>query len=406
MPILDSTTFASALKTLYPTWALQNAVFRNNPFLALVSKETDFGGDFKKIPLQIGAPQNTSADFSVAANSGSSLLTTSTLRAWLLTRARKYALIEISNETMLASQGKENAFIEAVKLETDGGLRSISNQLGLDIFGDGSGVVGRLSATSGVTTSITLANPTQATTLEIGALLRFSALGTGASMKTGTLQITSINRSTGVIGLSASGATLTPVLAVNDYVYISGNQAACVAGLSGWLPSTAPSGGDSWFSVDRSVDSRLYGNYLDQSSAPIEEGLLQIDQVIYNSGGAATHIILNPVDYTNLAKSLGSRVVYEALSIGDVGFQTYKIQGMSGPLTVLADRSCPLSNGFVLQMDTWKMNSLGQMVEIYNGDGLSMLRSTTSDSVRAQIAFYGNLSCSMPAWNGRVLLAS
>jgi len=404
MAYLDSTTFAGALKTLYPDWAMINMIFQNNPFLALVPKEEDFGGDFKKIPVIIGAPQNTSADFSVAANAGASLTTSSLIKAFLLSRVRKYALAEVSNETMLASQGNENAFMEAVKVEMDGAIRSISNQLGLDIFRDGSGVVGQLSATSGVTTSITFADPTQTLTLEVGTLLRFSTLATGASIKTGTLQITAINRNSGVVTLSASGATLSPVLAVSDYVYISGNQAANMQGLDSWIPTVAPTSGDSFFSVDRSIDSRLYGAYLDKSASPIEEALLDVDQTVYSAGGKASHIITSPTQYNNLAKSLGSRIIYQQLTVGEVGFQSFEIQGQSGPIKVLADRSCAKNIAYVLQLDTWKLNTLGKMAQIYSGDGLSMLRSTTADSVRAQIAMYGNLSCNAPGWNAKVLL--
>jgi hypothetical protein len=404
MAYLDATTFAGALKTLYPDWALENMVFQNNPFLALIPKEENFGGDYKKIPVIIGAPQNTSADFSVAANSGSSLTTSSLIKAFLLSRARKYALAEVSNETMLASQGNENAFMEAVKVEMDGAIRSISNQLGLDIFRDGSGTVGQLSATSGVTTSITFADPTQTLTLEVGTALRFSTASDGTGLKTGTLSITAINRNTGVATLSASGATLTPVLAVNDYIYISGNQAANVKGLDAWIPTVAPTSGDNFFSVDRSVDSRLYGAYLDKSSSPIEEALLDVDQTIYSSGGKASHIITSPTQYNNLAKSLGSRIIYQQLTVGGVGFQSFEIQGQSGPIKVLADRSCAKNVAYVLQLDTWKLSSLGKMAQIYTGDGLSMLRSTTADSVRAQIAFYGQICTAAPGWNAKVFL--
>jgi hypothetical protein len=401
---LDFSAFQAALKTLYPQWALENFVFQNNPFLAILPKETDFKGDYKKIPLIIGAPQNTSADFSVAANSGSALTTQSTLKAFLLSRAKKYSLAEVQNEILKASEGNEGAFISAVKMEVDGALRSLSNQLGLEAFKDGNGVVGRLSATSGVTTSITLENPTQAITLEIGTLLRFSTVDTGGSIKTGTLQITSIDRPTGVIGLSASGATLSPVLAVSDYVYISGNQQACIKGLDAWIPTTAPSPGDNFFNVDRSVDSRLYGTYLDKTGIPIEEAMLDMDSVVYTAGGKVSHIIVSPTQYLNLAKSLGSRVIFQELKVGEVGFQTYEIQGMSGPIKVLADRSCSRNTAYFLQLDTWKLCSLGQMVEIYTGDGLSMLRSTTADSVRAQVYSYLNVACSAPGWNAKCLL--
>jgi hypothetical protein len=187
-------------------------------------------------------------------------------------------------------------------------------------------------------------------------------------------------------------------------VYISGNQQACIKGLDAWIPTTAPSPGDNFFNVDRSVDSRLYGTYLDKTGIPIEEAMLDMDSVVYTAGGKVSHIVLSPTQYLNLAKSLGSRVIYQELKVGEVGFQTYEIQGMSGPIKVLADRSCPRNTAYFLQLDTWKLCSLGQMVEIYTGDGLSMLRSTTADSVRAQVYSYLQICCAAPGWNAKCLL--
>lgn len=42
--ILDSTAMNAALKELYDNQTVENLVYTDNPFLAMVRKNTDFGG--------------------------------------------------------------------------------------------------------------------------------------------------------------------------------------------------------------------------------------------------------------------------------------------------------------------------------------------------------------------------
>ena len=96
---LNMTTFAAALKQHYTNERIENMVYKDNPFLAMVSKYEQFGGENLKLPIKYGIPQGRSATFSDAqANK-----TNSQLKAFLLTRVADYSLASIANETIEAS---------------------------------------------------------------------------------------------------------------------------------------------------------------------------------------------------------------------------------------------------------------------------------------------------------------
>ena len=112
---LDMTSFDAALKQHYTDDAVENMVYKDNPFLALVGKMEDFGGRNLPIPLIRSNPANRSATFSVAIAG----TTTSGVDAFLLTRVKDYSVATIDNETLEASKGNANAFLEAATVEID-----------------------------------------------------------------------------------------------------------------------------------------------------------------------------------------------------------------------------------------------------------------------------------------------
>jgi len=138
---LNMTNFAAALKQHYTSQRIENMVYKDNPFLAMVSKYESFGGENLKLPIKYGIPQGRSATFSDAlANK-----TNSQLKAFLLTRKSNYSLADIDNETLEASKGNANAFIEAATTEIDGAIESATRSLAISLFGDGGGSIGEMT---------------------------------------------------------------------------------------------------------------------------------------------------------------------------------------------------------------------------------------------------------------------
>lgn len=409
---LDLTSFDAALKQHYTTDTVQNMVYKDNPFLALVTKYEDFGGRNLPIPLIYGNPQGRSANFQRAQTRGG--ITNTLVTDFVLTRVRDYSIATIDNETIEASKGRANAFLEAATVEIDGAINSLTRSLAIALYGTGFGDIGRVG--SFATTTITLANPNDVTNFEVGQELVLAALADSGTLRAlGTsgngLIITGVDRSTGVLtfGFNVNDATNgIPTIANGDFLFVRGDRqdaaspsAQKVSGLSAWVPPTSPSS-TQFFGVNRTEDvTRLAGVRYNAAGAPIEEAVVELAARIGREGGKPDTLFLDFAKFAELEKALGAKVQYVDLKVNPVvGFRGITIHGPRGDITVVPDANCPSDRAFMVQKNTWKLYSLGKAVRVIDTDGLQMLRQATSDGVEVRYGFYGNLGCNAPAFNG------
>ena len=392
------TTFAAALKQHYTQDRIENMVYKDNPFLAMVAKYEDFGGENLKLPIKYGIPQGRSASFSDAqANK-----TNTQLKAFLLTRVADYSLASIQNEVIEASKGNANAFMEAATVEIDGAIESATRSLAISCFGDGSGAIGQVLSTTSSVATFTLKQVDDVTNFEVGMQIKLNATKTGSS---GTLSTThtidGINRDTGVITLSA-----TTSLTADHFIYAEGDYDAKLKGLNAWVPESAPGSTDSFFGVNRSADaSRLGGIRFDGSSLPLEEALIGAAARVAREGGKPDVCFMNYSNFADLEKALGSKVSYVDVKVSpEIGFRGVLIHGPRGPIKVVPDQNCPKDVAFMLQMDVWKLYSLGKAPKILDSDGLKFLRDSSADSVEVRVGYYAQLGCRGPGYNVRIAL--
>lgn len=403
---LDLTSFQAALKTLYTDRKINDMVYKDNALLAIVPKMERFVGENYKVPLIYGNPQARSASFSNAQSQVSSA--NSKLKAFLLTRDRDYSLAQISNEVLKASESDMGAFLRAAQVEIDGAMQSIVRSLAISMFRSGSGVIGQVAASTVVaSTSLVLASTDDVTNFEVGMVLQASATNGGGSPRAGSVTVVAVNRITGVLTTDVNLSTGIPAIAVGDFICAQGDYDAKLKGLQAWLPYGGPSA-TPFFGVDRTADAtRLGGIWQDGTAKPIEEALIDLASLIAREGGRPDVCVMNFQDFANLEKALGSKVIYdtqEAYNMPQIGFKVIKIAGPKGDIKVVADQNCPSGFAYMLQLNTWELASLGKAPQLFNTDGLEMLRNATSDSLDIRIYYYAQMSCNAPGYNGVVKL--
>lgn len=409
---LDLSSFDAALKQHYTDDRVQNMVYKDNPLFAMMSKMENFGGRNLPIVNIWGNPQGRSANFQRAQTRGNA--TSSKLDDFLLTRVKDYSIATIDNETLEASKGDANAFMTAATTEIDGTINTLSRSLAIGQYRSGYGEIGQIKAASAVNgLTITLADSDSVTNFEVGQELDAANGVTGASKAYGTsgngLIITGVDRSSGVLTFGYNvndAANGIPTIAAGDFLFVRGDHNGStrtkVSGLEAWVPAygAAPTTGDNFFGVDRSVDTRLYGQRLDGTGKPIEEVLIDGAHLVGREGGKLSHYFMNYAKYGELEKSLGSKVQYIDMQVNaEVSFRGIVINGPRGPIRVIADQNCPANRVFGVQLDMWKCYSLGKAVRVIDTDGLQMLRQASADGVEVRYGFYGNIGCRAPGWN-------
>lgn len=396
--LVTDTDVKAVLKTLWPQERVENMVYPDHPLLAMIAKDKNFYGENMVLAVRTGDTQGRSATFSDAQANASRFQA----RKFILTRAKDYQVVSLETEAILATKNDRGALIKALDTEMESGMNNIMKSLAVSLFRGRSGEIGALSADPGTGTTFTLKNINDVTNFEVDMQIVFAADASSALRAGGARTVSAVNRDTGVITVSAA---LDAALAANDLVfaegdYVSASDTLKCSGLADWLPSTAPGGSDSFFSVNRSVDpTRLAGLRIDISALNPEEGAVTAYSKIAREGGRPSHEFRNHLDYRNLEISLGSKVCYEDLRVGEIGFQAIKIHGPKGPVRLLADQDCPSGKSYSLDMRSLKLYSLEEVPKVLDLDGNKLSRESSNDRWEARIAYFAQLGFVAPGWN-------
>lgn len=406
MGYLDLTAMNAALKELYDGQVIENLVYADNPFFAMIPKKTDFGGKYKPVPIITGVSQGTSATFSSAQANQSAVQ----IQSFLLTRSSQYAIATIDNQTMLASKTDKMSFLEGSKLVIDGALRSATNAICSALFRSGTGSLAQIGSVSisgagPYTNIITLKNINDVVQFELNMWLAVSATD-GAAVGAVVGYVSAVDRILGKVTV-ISVADPTATWTANAYISVQGDLNLKPKGLAGWIPSTV-SNVDSFYGVNRSVDrTRLAGVYYDGSAQSIEEALIDSSSLLGREGGRPNVFVTNFASYSALEKSLGAKVQYVDMKQGDIAFRGIMVNGATSAIKVVADRNCQPLTGYLLQMDTWALEGLGEVPQILRyGDGLEMLRVSNADAGEVRVGAYYAIRTNAPGWNAQVLLSA
>lgn len=426
----NSSNQIAALKELYTDDKdyMKDLVYKENPFLALVPKNESpdgFAGKYIPVPLEYGTPQGRSHTFSNAQNQQ----TATSLASFFVFVIEDYQLVTITNLLMEQTKTNAGAFVDAAKLQMDGGFRNITNNIAFELFGSGTATRGISSAASSQTggspntVTLPLTNANQIVAFEVGMLLVASSSDGGAP-SSDTVQITAVNRATGVITGIGSVASMSGNWAIGSgiaYLSISGDLPSAgasntgsylaLSGLAAWIPTASPASNDNFWGVNRSADpTRLAGLRYNAQAYTIEEGMTNALAFANREGAKPDLCIMDFASYAALVNSLGAKVQYVQVKHDEVevAFDGITFQSAYGRVTILADRSCPPQTAYVLTMNTFKLRSLGKVPHIltYGMEGLEGLRVGNADALEIRIGYYGNLICSAPGWNMVVQLSA
>ena len=415
----------AALKELYTDDKeyMKDLVYKENPFLALVPKNESpdgFAGKYIPVPLEYGVPQGRDHNFALAQ----SQQTPTQLASFFVYVIEDYQLVTITNLLMEQTKTNAGAFVDAAKLQMDGGFRNLTNNIAFELFGDGSatrGFIGAGATAAGAVYTIPLSNAQQIVQFEVSMTLVNYVITAGviSAISATTGMITAVDRANGIITVLASAVDASWLAAGNalgvngDIVAgpISTGSNLGLSGLAAWIPVAPPAPTDSFWGVNRSIDStRLAGLRYNALAYTIEEGLTNALAFSNREGAKPDLCIMDFASYAALVNSLGAKVQYVQVNHDEVevAFEGITFQSAYGRVTILADRSCPPQTAYLLTMSTWKLRSLGKVPHIltYGMEGLEGLRVGNADALEIRIGYYGNLICSAPGWNCVVQLSA
>lgn len=427
------------LKQLYSddAWVMKDLVFNKNRFLSMCDKdetEMGLGGLNFPIPVLYDVGGGGSANLGTAQTYQTAPATAS----FLLTTVNVYRVGSIQNQFLRASAQNIGAFMPAAKMNVKSLYMGAANDIAFQMFSDGSGTRGSYGANGGsgsITNGvITLDNLGQVYQFSVNmALTSFSVSGSTATQSTGAAigYVIAVDTGEGTVTVSATqqGAAGTPSGWSTSFPYLSragdtsfatnGLNSAnmlCIAGLGAWIPSTAPTSSDSFFTQNRSVSpTKLAGLRFAGTAESIQDCLIDATNQLAaqsSEAGDPDVIFINPVSYQTLVKNLTGQGQYQMIRAKvneevEISFKALVLPTANGEISIVQDRNCPAQTAYILTMKTWKLRSLGKIPQFltfpgfYDNLGFPI---PGQDAVEIRVGGYLNLSCNAPGANAVVAL--
>jgi len=401
---LNITEFNPMLKEYYTSRQVEELAYNDHPLLAMVRKETDWGGreDAYTMPAWLTSTQAIGADFTTAIqNKGNG-----TYLRFQMGQRKRYAFAQLDRLVMKASMKSPKSFLKAYTAEVNGAMNQYGRDLAWNLYRSETGkraTVGSITEPGGVDTLLVLSNRADIVGFEVGMKLVFSdsAAAPGVTPVPGGLAprtIDAIDRSAGSLRFNGELLVTTDGVAAGDHAHrdadlVAAGSFICVQGLEDHIPATAP-GATPFQGVDRSIDTdRLAGIRIDGTSLTMSEAFIDAGQRLREAGKRPDHIFCNPVRFGQLVKETSSDVVRDKVkspSGASIGYDTVKVYTPAGVLPVVSDPDCPHDVAWMLNVKDLVLASTGKMPEIADED-TKMLRSPTQDEYEVRIAGYGNL---------------
>lgn len=219
---------------------------------------------------------------------------------------------------------------------------------------------------------------------QIGDRLVAAAAESSGGLRNATaLRVTSRNRqsaTTARIGLSSDPTAIS--WAANDWIFFKGDRNAVYKGTGAWAPPTAPSSGESFFSVDRSVDDRLGGLRFDMAGLDLRPGLIQAANYAAVEGSVIERCRISFEDYATLLNE-GEELKTVSLDSDNlvIGFKGVMLHGGGSiAFSILPDESIQPGSGIMETKDGFHLLTAdGDIASIVSHDGL-VLRKVAGDN--------------------------
>lgn len=434
----NATTNIAILKELYSddAWVMKSYILNRNPALALIEKDESpmgLGGKYFTIPALVNPGGGRSANYGNAGTYASAPQTVE----FQVTRVQNYSNFQLTGDFLRASAESLGAFMPAAELNTKAAFQALGNDYALMLFGDGSGKRGTYGLGSGSISSgvITLDNASTAMFFTPGmALVSYSVSSDTPTQSTGANlgYVIAVDTSAGTVTVSTTfnGSAGTPTGWSTAFPYLAqagdvnfvthglnSSNMLKMAGFAAWIPSTAPSNTDSFFTVNRSsAPTQLAGLRFNGASESIQDALIDSVNTLAAQGteaGDPDFIFINPVSYQTLVKQLTSQGVYQMVKAKineeiSISFKALVLPTANGEIAILQDRNCPPQTAYIVTLRTWKLRFCGKMAQFITWPGFYDqigIPVSGQDAVSVTVGGYGNLTNNAPIANAVVTLA-
>jgi hypothetical protein len=414
-------SYDAFLKEDYTRDKIDDLSKKDRPLYGRVSKEEDHSGDLYVHPVKYSNGQGLGATVPKAQAAAQQAVGGNLAgKKWTVLFGDYTGSIEVGDKVIRASRNNAGAFLRNQAEEIDGLYEEFGNAMSTYLYSNGGQTLtpggGFTIAAGGV---CTLVSADDVANIEVGQILVVSASDGSAAahiILAGSAVgfVVGVNRNAGTFTVSATSggpggipaAWAGTMFAFRDGDFGGTGANRILLGLGAWIPSSDPTA-TLFEGVDRTSDiARLSGVRL----TAVEVANLNLEQRIKrlvtrmrgrNFGPGPTEIYLNPEKWQALADSLESRGYREIGGDAKFNYNAIKLAVAGKMIEIYADPFCPYATCFALHMPSIKLAAYDKIPFVLNGDGLEMLRKTSSNDYEHRIQAYPAFCVPAPGYCGR-----
>jgi len=381
--MLTKSDYDAFLKEYWDDGKREVLVYQNRPFLAMVPKDTEAGGENWVVPIDLDWGADGGPTFSIAQGVAQASGTDQQAKQFVVQWQEDFQIAQIRNAVMRVSRKSPKLALQKAADLTKKKQDILAQRLARNMYRSGYNDIGTIdTSVSALNTKVIgLSAAIDARNFHIGQQLVFAQTLTAALRDSADfVSVVAIDYENKKITTDAPTDLSTSItgIANGDKIFIRGGRGSgatpsliAIQGVAAWILDTAPTvgGGDSFNGQDRSMwADRMAGLRWPASGTiggPVNEILIDslVDAAIREVYCDRTFI--DPKKYGDAIKALEGTVERINEKVGRVGFNGVELQigyGSSGT-KMFPDANCPTNYAYNLTLDTWMLPTLGELIQ-------------------------------------------
>lgn len=385
--MVTMTSADKALKTLYLGATTEQLNTEVNPLLAKIKQSTAdvWGKEIRRVARYginggIGAGSET-GDLPKAEGNH--------YEQFVCTLKNLYGTIEISDKAMRASANDAGAFVNLLNDEMDGLLKASAFNFGRMLYGDGSGVLAKVSAASVGNTISCDGVKNFAVGMIVGVFTN-----DGVDLGLGMRRVTDVDRENNKITVDGKAFEADDVDA-GCTIHMQGSVDNEITGLGAIFKSTG-----NIYGLSRATHKWLVP-YMKTDVGSITETVIQkaIDYLDETAGSRVNFIVCSSGVKRAFQKHLATYKRNVDVMNLEGGYKALSYNG----IPIVSDRFCPAGTMYLLNTDDFTLHQLCDWKWLEGEDGKILKQNAGKPTYTATLVKYADLICAKPC--GQAMLS-
>ena len=379
---------------------LQEMTWSKDPYRQDVKKDTSGFGEGKIIVVRISQSVGTTHVYARSlANKNPAAE-----RRFTVPAKPVYHPYQLTGYFIRQAKGKPNSLMKGLEDEQRSAMRELNKRIDFMAWSNAGGSIGQIDAAVNLATNVLTFRNQRALFGQyfLGQKIVFSSdngtgtspaglRGTGPDTPT-VLTILSVDETLNrvTVGDVNGGPALlnsVPSITVNDFIFFDGSYTLAPSGKTAWNPVTAPTVGDSFFGVDRSVAVNYLSGWRVVGTGSMENTLIDAMVMGAQSESSMEQCYANMFDWGRLIKELGVKYNRQPSDrrqgVAGKGIEVYSPNGTT---MVSGSNLVPQGSAWMGEPEADMQLSEGECPDILDEDGMGALRKVANDD-----AYQGDL---------------